>query len=162
MVAISGGSWCVAADGAVGVALPTDARMQQVNAHQVLGVSDGLAAATQLALRGEFVGDTLGLHLAQSLRVRVLRGRVVEPARVGAGVSSALVCASVVAVAVARVYAGLIRGGRLVSVFDVLDDPWSGNIIEVSKIVGLATFAALLRVLSWLRYVACVRSQLAH
>ena len=109
MVTIGWGSRRVAADGAVGVALPADAGVHQVDPLQILGVGDGLAAATQLALAGIAIGDALGLHLAQSLRVRALRAGVVEAARVKAGISSALVCASVVALAVARVYAGLVR-----------------------------------------------------
>ena len=98
-----------AASEAVSVALATDAGVHQVDPLQILGVGDGLAAATQLALAGIAIGDTLGLELAQFLGISVLRGWVVVTARVGAGIGAALECASVVALAVARVHAGLVR-----------------------------------------------------
>ena len=53
-----------AASEAVSVALATDAAVQQVDAHQVLGVGDGLAAAPQLAVLVELVGNALGLEPA--------------------------------------------------------------------------------------------------
>ena len=65
--------------------------MHQVDAHEVLWVRDGFAATAQLTLLGEFVGDALGLHPAQSLRVCALCAGVVEAARVKAGISAAQV-----------------------------------------------------------------------
>ena len=82
MVAIAWRSGGVSADGAVGVALSADARVQQVDAHQVLGIGDGLAPAARLALAVEAVWNAPGLELAQFLGVRVLRGRVVKAIRV--------------------------------------------------------------------------------
>ena len=82
MVAIAWRSGGVSADGAVGVALSADARVQQVDAHQVLGIGDGLAPAARLALAVEAIRDALGLELAQFLGVRVLRGWVSVATRV--------------------------------------------------------------------------------
>ena len=53
-----------AASEAVSVALATDAAVQQVDVLQVLRVGDGVAAAPQLAVLVELVGDALGLEPA--------------------------------------------------------------------------------------------------
>ena len=114
VVAIGGRGGGVAADDAVGVAIAVDAGVQQVDAHEILGVGDGVEARARLALRNEVVGDPRRGH-GPAVDVSLL----VESARVEARVRSPQAGSAVVGVAVARVDSGLVRRGVQVAVLDV-------------------------------------------
>ena len=72
MVAINGGSWGVTTNDAVRVPVTVDARVQQVDVHQVLRIGDGVQAGTRLSFGDVLVGNTLRGHDAVTDRTALV------------------------------------------------------------------------------------------
>ena len=62
MIAINGGSRGVTANDAVRVTVTVDARVQQVDIHQILRIGDGVQAGSELSFGDVLVGNTLRGH----------------------------------------------------------------------------------------------------
>ena len=62
MIAIDGGSRGVTANDTVRVTVTVDARVQQVDIHQILRIGDGVQAGSGLSLGDILVGNTLRGH----------------------------------------------------------------------------------------------------
>ena len=72
MVAINGRSWGVTANDAVRVPVTVDARVQQVDVHQVLRIGDGVQAGSKLSFGDVLVGNTLRGHDAVADRTALV------------------------------------------------------------------------------------------